>query len=52
MYIRQIFLIQMEYRLQCMYNHMVERTTYVISPFYTLLPGKRSESDSKKYMIF
>ena len=39
MYIRQIYLIQMEYRLQSMYNHMVGRTASVISPFYSLLPG-------------
>ena len=32
MYIRQIFLIQMEYRLQSMYNHMVGRTVSVESP--------------------
>ena len=29
----------MEYRLQSMYNHMVERTASVVSPFYSLLPG-------------
>ena len=29
-----IFLLLMEYRLQSMYNHMVERSTSVISPFY------------------
>ena len=32
-YIRQIFLIQMKCRLQSMYNHMVERTVSVVSPF-------------------
>ena len=39
LYIRQIFHIQMKYRrLQSMYNHMVGRTSSVISPFYSLLP--------------
>ena len=28
----------MKYRLQSMHNHMVGRTTSVISPFYSLLP--------------
>ena len=37
MCIRQIFLIQMKYRLQSMYNHMVGRTASVISPFYSVL---------------
>ena len=37
-----IFLIQMEYRLQCMYNHMVGRAASVVSPFYSLLPGRMS----------
>ena len=39
MYIRHVFLIQMEYRLQSMYNHMVGRSASVGSPFYSLLPG-------------
>ena len=38
MYIRQIFLIQMEYRLQSLYDYMVGRTVSVISPFYSILP--------------
>ena len=33
MYIRQIFLIEMEYRLQSMYNHMF------VSSFYSILLG-------------
>ena len=37
MYIRQIFLIQMKYRLQSMYNHMVGRAASVVSPFYSIL---------------
>ena len=37
---RQICLIQMEYRLQSMYNHMEGRTASVVSPLYSLLPGK------------
>ena len=40
MYIRQIFLIQMKYRLQSMHNHMVGRIASVVSPFYSLLPGQ------------
>ena len=41
MYIRQIFHIQMEYPFaKHVYNHMVGRTASVISPFYSLLPGK------------
>ena len=39
MYIRQIFLIQMKYRLQSMYNHLVGRAASVVSPFYFLFPG-------------
>ena len=35
-----IFLLQMEYRLQSMYNHMVGRTASVVSPFYSILPGE------------
>ena len=30
-------------RLQSMYNYMVGRTVSVISPFYSLLPGKDTE---------
>ena len=37
MYIRQIFLIQIKYRLQSMYNHMVVWATSDISPFYFIL---------------
>ena len=33
-----IFIIQMKYRLQIMYNHMVGRTASVVSPFYSKLP--------------
>ena len=40
--IRQIFLIQMKYSLQSMYNHMLGRTASVISPFYSLLPGSQA----------
>ena len=32
-----IFLIQMEYRLQSMYNHMVGQSASVVSPFYFIL---------------
>ena len=32
-----IFLIQMEYRLQSMYDYMVERAASVVSPFYSFL---------------
>ena len=32
-----IFLIQMKYRLQSMYNHMVGRAASVVSPFYSIL---------------
>ena len=32
-----IFLIQMEYRLQSMYNHMVGRAASFVSPFYFIL---------------
>jgi len=34
LYIRQIFLIQMKYRLQSMYNHIVGRAASVVSPLY------------------
>ena len=34
-----IFLIQMEYRLQSMYNHMVGQAASVVSPFYFILLG-------------
>ena len=37
--IRQIFLIQMEYRLQSMYNHMIGRAASVVSPLYSILLG-------------
>ena len=37
--IRQIFLIQMKYCLQNMYNHMVGRAGLVISPFYFIPPS-------------
>ena len=33
---------QMEYRLQSMYNHMVERVPSVVSPFYFILLGPHS----------
>ena len=39
MYIRQIFLIQMEYCLQSRYNHIVGRAASVVSPFYFILLG-------------
>ena len=34
-----IFLIQMKYRLQSMYNHMVGRAASFVSPFYSILLG-------------
>ena len=34
-----IFLIQMEYRLQSKYNHMVGRAASFVSPFYSILLG-------------
>ena len=37
MYIGQIFLIQMKYRLQNMYN--VERAASVVAAFYSILLG-------------
>ena len=40
MHIRQIFLNQMEYRLQSMFNHMVGWAASVISPFYSTLLGR------------
>ena len=43
-----IFLIQMEYRLQNMYNHMVGWTASVVSPFFSLLPGPSCIRLSKK----
>ena len=33
----RIFLIEMEYRLQSMYDYMVERAASVVSPFYSIL---------------
>ena len=39
MYFRQIFFIQMKYRLQILYNHMVGRAASVVSPLCSLLPG-------------
>ena len=39
-----IFLIQMEYRLQSMHNHMVGRAASVVSPFYSILLGNISFS--------
>jgi len=39
LYIRQIFLIQMNYRLQSMYNHMVGRAASVVFPFYSIPLG-------------
>ena len=52
MNIRKIFLIQMEYRLQSIYNHMVGRTASVISPFYSLLSGLPSLSPLKSRTAF
>ena len=37
LYIRQIFLIQLEYCLQRMDNHMVGRAASFVSPFYFIL---------------
>ena len=37
LYIREIFLIQMKYRLQSMYNHMVGRAASDVSPFYSII---------------
>ena len=39
MYIRQIFLIQIKYRLQSMYNHIVGRAASVVSPLHFILLG-------------
>ena len=39
LYIRQIFLIQMEYRLQSMYINIVMRAASFVSPFYSILLG-------------
>ena len=38
----QMFLIQMEYCLQSMYQYMVGWAASIISPFYSLLPGHRT----------
>ena len=35
-----LFLIQMEYRLQSMYNHWVGRAVSIVSPFYFKLLGQ------------
>ena len=37
-----IFLIQMEYRLQSMYNHMVGRAASFVSLFYSIFLGQYS----------
>ena len=39
-----IFLIQMKYHLQSMYNHVVGRTVSIIPPFYSLLLGVTPKS--------
>ena len=40
-----IFLIQMKYHLQSMYNHMVRRAASVISPFYFILLVQKSSNN-------
>ena len=40
-----IFLIQMKYHLQSMYNHMVGRAASVISPFYFILLVQKSSNN-------
>ena len=37
--------MQMEYRLQSMYYHMVGRAASVVSPFYSVLLGLNSGYD-------
>ena len=44
-YIRQIFLFQMKYCLQSMYNHMVGRASSVVSPFYSILCDFNPEAE-------
>ena len=45
-----IFLIQMEYRLQSMYNHMVGRVVSVLSPFYLILLVDSTELGNGKFV--
>ena len=46
-----IFLIQMEYCLQSMCNHMVQRAASVISPFHLILLGWYKINDSNIYLF-